>query len=180
MSPGWQSITIWVDVLDHYVCGDESKRWRENEKCHFSHYTVCYLKCPYYFWLRRRTRADEATVCMLNNDLEPFLIETLWILRGGWAHCSRNVFAPVSSLLGTEGQPAIGLQDATSSATTSQRWCWYMFSFVPSSRRGLVPSHMLWLDTGGGWRGGVCGGNNQPKYFRSCLFVLPSVFRAEV
>lgn len=110
------------------------------------------------FLVRRQTRADEAAVCMLNNDLEPFLIETLWILRGGWTHCSRNVFAPVSltevssSLLETEGQSAIGLQDATSSATPASDGVGKCFRLFPSSHRARFLTHAVAGHGGLQWR----------------------------
>ena len=101
-----------------------------NEKCHFS------VTIQYVIWnVHAIEKPDEATVCMLNNDLESFLIETLWILRARLDNTVAEMyFAPVSLYwkclhLFFFGKRKDNLQyriynvDATSSASTSQQWC---------------------------------------------------------
>lgn len=139
-------------------------------------FLILLFRVSLIFPVRRRARADEATVCML----EPFFIETLWILWRGWTHCSRNVVAPVSltevssSLLENGSTICNRIRHATSSATPADDGAGKCFRLFPVLTQFTSRSYCC------GWMGNCAAEKNQLKYFRWSLYVLPSVFRAEV
>lgn len=136
------------------------------------------------FPVRRRTRTDEATVCMLSNDYRALPYWNTVDPPGRLDTLYRNVFAPVSLtkvssflffFLENGRTICNRIQKATSSAAPADDGCgsksFGLFLVLIRS----IPVHAF-----------VAGQRrlqqrNQLKYFRSCLFfVLPSVFRAKV
>lgn len=139
----------------------ELKPWCEIEKCHFSLYVICLfpelMKPLFVCWTM---------------IIEPFLIETLWILRGGCTHRSRNVFAPLTEVSSSLyfGQSAIGrkkphLQQRQPTMPL------VLFSFI------LIRSVPVAV---AGWGSLAAGKTSWNISGHAFFFVLPSVFRAEV
>lgn len=89
LSPGFkcrQSSTIWAELLDHYVCGDEIEQMAFSLILCYSSVSAVSNKSP-----------DEArSVCVW----EPFFIQTLWIVQteAGCGHTPVAETSPPRSL----------------------------------------------------------------------------------